>query len=296
MLALRSVSSVRGVPALSPTRARARAPGGSSSRRVSGRHSVRICANVSGLPDVAEGQWPIGRTLRERSPSQILNNFVSGVRPGAFRRENELFSGRIAMLGFLAAVVNEAQTGKGILEQLNAETGASVILEEDLLLFQIGIILVLAFTGITTGGQPWQDLVNKDGKDAQVYTIKEDGLLKYFIQVLGLNTDGPVFGANANNELFLGRLAMIGFAVSTFLDALGPDRGLGPLAQLGLETGPEALGIEEFLTANAVFFFLAALYPVVNMPKDGSTARKAAPKKAPKKKIAAPAKKKLFGR
>ena len=75
--------------------------------------------------------------------------------------------------------------------------------------------------------------MNKDGKDAQVYTIKEDGLLKYFIQVLGLNTDGPVFGANANNELFLGRLAMIGFAVSTFLDALGPDRGLGPLAQLG---------------------------------------------------------------
>ena len=75
--------------------------------------------------------------------------------------------------------------------------------------------------------------MNKDGKDEQVYTLKEDGLLKYTIQVLGLNTDGPVFGANANNELFLGRLAMIGFAVSTFLDALGPDRGLGPLAQLG---------------------------------------------------------------
>ena len=162
MLALRSVSSVRGVPALPMSaRARARAPGGSSSRRASGRHSVRICANVSGLPDVAEGQWPIGRTLRERSPSQILNNFVSGVRPGAFRRENELFSGRIAMLGFLAAVVNEAQTGKGILEQLNAETGASVILEEDLLLFQIGIILVLAFTGITTGGQVSLPLINQ---------------------------------------------------------------------------------------------------------------------------------------
>ena len=156
MLALRSSVSVRGVPALSPTRARA--PGGSL--RASGRASIRICANVSGLPDVAEGQWPIGRTLRERSPSQILNNFVSGVRPGAFRRENELFSGRIAMLGFLAAVINEAQTGKGILEQLSLETGASVILEEDLLLFQIGIILVLAFTGITTGGQVSLPLIN----------------------------------------------------------------------------------------------------------------------------------------
>jgi len=260
-----------------------------SQARRAGRNQARtttVRASVSGLPDVAEGQWPIARTLKERTPSQIINNLFSGVRPGAFARENELFSGRLAMLGFLAAVVNEAQTGKGILEQLSAESGFSVIAEEDVLLFQIGIILVLAFTGWSTAGQPWQDLVNKDGKDAQLYTLKDDGLVKYTIQSLGLNTDGPVFGANANNELFLGRLAMIGFAVSTFLDALGPDRGLGPLAQLGLETGPEALSIEEFFTANAVFFFITALYPVVNMPKDGSV----------KKRAPAAPKKKAFGR
>merc|ERR1712137_365753 len=169
----------------------------------------------------------------------------------------------------LAAVVNEAQTGKGILEQLSAESGFSVIAEEDVLLFQIGIILVLAFTGWSTAGQPWQDLVNKDGKDAQLYTLKDDGLVKFTIQSLGLNTDGPVFGANANNELFLGRLAMIGFAVSTLLEAT-TDRGMGPLAQLGLEAGPEATGIEEFFAANALFFFFVALYPVINMPKDSS--------------------------
>lgn len=218
------------------------------------------------MEDVAEGQWPLSRTFQERSLSQIVNNFFSGVRPGAFRRANEIFVGRLAMIGFLAGCVQEARTGKGILGQFDAESGFPLWETEDLLLAQIAIIAFLAFTGLSTGGQPFQELLNKEGMDTPKYTTK-DGT-KYFLQSLGLNTEGPVFGANANNELFLGRLAMIGFAVSVLLEAT-TDKGLGPLAQLGLESGEKGLVAEEgFFLITTVFFLIAAIFPAASTKRE----------------------------
>jgi hypothetical protein len=43
-----------------------------------------------------------------------------------FTKQNELFVGRVAMLGFAASLLGEALTGQGILAQFNLETGIPI--------------------------------------------------------------------------------------------------------------------------------------------------------------------------
>jgi hypothetical protein len=44
-----------------------------------------------------------------------------GIKGFGFTKENELFVGRLAQLGFAASLIGEGVTGKGILGQLNIE-------------------------------------------------------------------------------------------------------------------------------------------------------------------------------
>ena len=68
-----------------------------------------------------------------------------------------------------------------------------------------------------------------------------------------------IFGFNANNELLLARTAMVGFAVTTLVEAT---TGRGPLEQLGFELGQSGLKFEEdFFLASAVFFLFSAVFP-----------------------------------
>ena len=68
----------------------------------------------------------------------------TSVNPFGFSKANELFVGRMAMLGFSAALIGELQTGVGPLEQLGFETGIPLYEVDDLLLFSIIFTAVAA--------------------------------------------------------------------------------------------------------------------------------------------------------
>ncbi|CAM8883466.1 unnamed protein product [Rhodiola kirilowii] len=81
---------------------------------------------------------------------------------------------------------------------------------------------------------------------------------KGFRSAFGLEEGGPLLGFTKVNELFVGRLAQLGFAFSLIGEIL---TGKGALSQLNIETGVPVNGIEPLVLFSIVFFFVAALNP-----------------------------------
>lgn len=67
-----------------------------------------------------------------------------------FTKENELFVGRVAQLGFAAGLIGEAVTGVGPLAQLGLETGIPLRDAEPILLISIILTLVAAINEVCT--------------------------------------------------------------------------------------------------------------------------------------------------
>ncbi|KAL9248929.1 Photosystem II 22 kDa protein, chloroplastic-like protein [Drosera capensis] len=165
-----------------------------------------------------------------------------------FTKQNELFVGRVAMIGFAASLLGEAITGKGILAQLNIETGIPIYEAEPLLLFFILFTLLGAIGALGDRG--------KFVDDPPAGPIIPPG--KGIKGALGLKEGGPLFGFTKANELFVGRLAQLGFAFSLIGEII---TGKGALAQLNIETGVPINEIEPLVLFNVAFFFFAALNP-----------------------------------
>ncbi|CAI5491426.1 unnamed protein product [Closterium sp. Naga37s-1] len=121
-----------------------------------------------------------------------------------FTKANELFVGRVAMLGFAASLLGEAVSGQGILSQLNLETGIPITEAEPLLLFFIAFTVLGAIGGLGDRGRFVDD-------EAPAGPPVKPGSFK---AALGLSEDGPLFGFTKANELFVGRMAQLGFAAS----------------------------------------------------------------------------------
>ena len=164
-------------------------------------------------------RWTVRRTLKEKSPSSVINEFGRGVRFGGFTKENELFVSRVAMLGMAGTMIGEYFTGNGALAQFDLETGLQLWETKDILVLQVAAMLGAASVGLSTGGKAITD---------------PDSLVPYkkgpLLRQLGLDEDN-LFGFTESNELFLGRLAQMGFATSTLIEAF---TGKGPLAQVGI--------------------------------------------------------------
>merc|ERR1712151_824105 len=93
---------------------------------------------------------PAAQSFEIRIPGQFFQarkDIVWNVSLG-FTKSNELFVGRMAMLGFAASLIGEAITGKGPLAQFNMETGIPLSEAEPLLLFSI---IFFALTAVTEG-------------------------------------------------------------------------------------------------------------------------------------------------
>ncbi|XP_006653075.1 photosystem II 22 kDa protein 2, chloroplastic-like [Oryza brachyantha] len=167
-----------------------------------------------------------------------------------FTKENELFVGRVAMLGFAASLLGEAVTGKGILAQLNLETGIPIYEAEPLLLFFILFTLLGAIGALGDRGRFVDDATGIER------AVIPPG--KGFRAALGLREGGPLFGFTKANELFVGRLAQLGIAFSLIGEII---TGKGALAQLNIETGVPVNEIEPLLLFSILFFFFAAINP-----------------------------------
>jgi photosystem II protein len=165
-----------------------------------------------------------------------------------FTKQNELFVGRVAMLGFAASLLGEALTGKGILAQFNLETGIPISQAEPLLLGFILFTLVGAVGGLGDRGR-FVDDDEPPTKPSNVYSLRAG---------LGLNESGPLFGFTKANELFVGRMAQLGFAASLIGEIL---TGKGALAQLNIETGVPLFELEPLVIFSILFFFVAAINP-----------------------------------
>ncbi|KAK8928406.1 hypothetical protein KSP39_PZI017435 [Platanthera zijinensis] len=168
-----------------------------------------------------------------------------------FTKQNELFVGRVAMLGFAASLIGEGITGKGILAQLNIETGIPIYEAEPLLLFFILFTLLGAIGALGDRGRFVDD--PPSGLDKAVISPG-----KGIRAALGLKEGGPLFGFTKSNELFVGRLAQLGIAFSLIGEII---TGKGALAQLNIETGVPINELEPLVLFNVIFFFFAALNP-----------------------------------
>ncbi|KAI7838596.1 hypothetical protein COHA_007604 [Chlorella ohadii] len=101
--------------------------------------------------------------LEERPKGPLQDPRISILEPkkffgisgfGQFSKENELFVGRVAQLGFASALIGEAITGKGILGQLGLETGLPLNETEPLLLAFVAFTL---FAAINPGSGKFVD-------------------------------------------------------------------------------------------------------------------------------------------
>lgn len=182
--------------------------------------------------------------------SQRNDDGLFGTSGGiGFTKQNELFVGRMAMLGFGASLLGEAITGKGSLAQFDLETGLPLNETEPLLIFFILFTLLGAIGALGSRGK----FVNND-EPVGLPVIPG----KSVKGALGLNEKGPTFGFTKANELFVGRMAQLGFAISVLGEAI---TGKGTLAQLNIETGLPINEIEPLVGAIIVFFFAAAFNP-----------------------------------
>lgn len=185
-------------------------------------------------------------------PKPKVEDGIFGTSGGiGFTKQNELFVGRVAMIGFAASLLGEALTGKGILAQLNLETGIPIYEAEPLLLFFILFTLLGAIGALGDRGR----FVDDPPTGLEKAVIKPG---KGFRAALGLSEGGPLFGFTKSNELFVGRLAQLGIAFSLIGEII---TGKGALAQLNIETGIPISDIEPLVLLNVVFFFVAALNP-----------------------------------
>ena len=188
----------------------------------------------------------------EKTTKSKVEDGIFGTSGGiGFTKQNELFVGRVAMIGFAASLLGEAITGKGILAQLNLETGIPIYEAEPLLLFFILFTLLGAIGALGDRGR----FVDDPPTGIEGAVIPPGKGLR---SALGLREGGPLFGFTKANELFVGRLAQLGIAFSIIGEII---TGKGALAQLNIETGVPISDIEPLVLFNVAFFFFAALNP-----------------------------------
>lgn len=166
-----------------------------------------------------------------------------------FTKSNELFVGRMAMLGIASSIIGEVLTGKGALAQLGFETGLPIFDLDGLILAVIGFNLIAA-------------LLPAKGKfipDDEELLERPAGALQS--SKVSLATPGAFFGIKGfgftkENELFVGRMAQLGFAASLIGEGI---TGKGFLGQLGFETGIPLIDVDFFLAVSIAFTLFAAI-------------------------------------
>lgn len=168
-----------------------------------------------------------------------------------FTKSNELFVGRMAMLGVAFAAIGEVITGRGPLGQLSIETGSSITDVDGAVLFLIAFNLIAALLPakgkLILSEEEFETRPKGSLQDPKVSILQP----KKFFGISG-------FGFTKENELFVGRMAQLGFAAMLLGESLLPG-DLGPLGQIGFTTGVPLNETEPLLLFSIVFTLFAAI-------------------------------------
>jgi photosystem II protein len=189
-----------------------------------------------------------------------------GFRLGAFTKTNELFVGRMAMLGIASSTLGELLTGKGALGQLGLETGLPVFELDWTILAVVGFNLLAALWPVREGdkdargsgsGGTNQVKENTDGESTSTSTVESNttntGISKAdFARLFSIKSL-----ASKEREVFVGRVAQIGFAASLLGEGL---TGKGILAQFNVETGIAVGDLKIFLAVFVVLTLIASVW------------------------------------
>jgi photosystem II protein len=180
-----------------------------------------------------------------------------GFRLGAFTKANELFIGRMAMLGVASSVLGELLTGKGALGQLGLETGLPVFELDWTILVVVGFNLVAALW-------PTKDDDDSLGRSGSKNKIENTTANEESSGARGSESTNGYSSADfakffsvkslfsKDREILIGRVAQLGFAASLLGEGL---TGKGILAQFNIETGITVSDLKIFL----VFFVVLTL-------------------------------------
>jgi len=202
------------------------------------------------LPDTS-AEAPQGQNIMRSGTSfdsQVQTNWALA----AFTRRREVFTGRLAMVGFFAACYWEwyFPSRPNILQQLSAFTAKTgfQLSEATLLTVVIGLVVYNALTALAPGSPTLSEENQRDvAKRPGGPTQEPPQSLQQFLGIRG-------WGFNKANELFVGRTAMIGFAAAIIGQMWqGGLQGPGPLAQVAHYLGSTA---NEGYYASAGNFFI----------------------------------------
>lgn len=191
------------------------------------------------------------RTASSKPKTKQVKTVTASETPRlGFTKSNELFVGRLAMLGFASSLIGELLTGKGALAQFGYEVGLDTIQVDWFIVALIGFNLVAALlpTSGTFVPEEVESLQERPKGALQNPKITIFEPKKFF----GITQ----FGFTKANELFVGRMAQLGFAASLIGEVY---TGKGPLAQFDFETGIPLQDTEFGLLVFIAFFLLAAV-------------------------------------
>jgi len=127
----------------------------------------------------------------------------------------------MAMLGIASSIIGEVLTGKGALAQLGFETGLPVFDLDGIILAVIGFNLVAALLPAKGKFIPDDELSERPAGALQS--------AKFSLATPGAFFGVKGFGFTKENELFVGRMAQLGFAASLIGEGV---TGQGILGQL----------------------------------------------------------------
>lgn len=220
-----------------------------SSRHVSVRSSKTSTVAVLKMNKSAQ-TLTAGEDIKAQQFDVRLGKDTTQTVTLGFTKSNELFVGRLAMLGFAASLVGEVVTGQGALAQFGLETGIPITDIDGLVLGLVAFNLIAAL--LPAKGRFVPDDMEAEQRPAGSLQDPTISLLqpKKFFGVRG-------FGFTKANELFVGRVAQLGFAFSLIGETI---TGKGALAQIGLETGLPITETEPLL----LFFIAFTLFAAVN--------------------------------
>eukprot|EP00178_Gracilaria_changii_P023265 TRINITY_DN7058_c0_g1_i2.p1 TRINITY_DN7058_c0_g1~~TRINITY_DN7058_c0_g1_i2.p1 ORF type:complete len:271 (+),score=50.35 TRINITY_DN7058_c0_g1_i2:69-815(+) len=203
----------------------------------------------SGKGKIVENRSLDGEVAGQQFAIRLGKNTTIPVTLG-FTKSNELFVGRVAMLGFAAAVLGEVVTGKGALAQFNLETGVPIT---DIDGF-VAALIAFNFFAALLPAKGRLVLPEDEVKDTRKAGALQDPSISILEPKKFFGFSG--FGFTKENELFVGRMAQLGFAFALIGEAL---TGKGPLGQIGLETGIPLYEAEPLLLFSIVFTLFAAI-------------------------------------